>query len=63
MRSWPLINRNKVDDSKVNVPVEALTKSEDEKLRTVAQEVSAENSTRRGALSKPSCSLSISGRV
>jgi hypothetical protein len=39
MKHWPLLQRNKIEDSKVNVPVEALSKTEDEKIRTLAQEL------------------------
>jgi hypothetical protein len=37
MKNWPLLQRNKVEDSKVDVPVGKLAKSEDENIRTLAQ--------------------------
>jgi hypothetical protein len=40
MRKWPLLVRNKVEDSKVNVPVQAFADSStDEKLKAAAQQV------------------------
>lgn len=39
MSTWPLIQRNKVEDSKVSVPVQACTKSEDEPLAELAKKV------------------------
>jgi hypothetical protein len=42
MRTWPLLQRNKVEDSKVNVPVQAFAdSSDDEKVKAVAQDVSS----------------------
>jgi hypothetical protein len=40
MSGWKLSIRNKVEDSKVEEPVKALTASEDESLRGIAQQVS-----------------------
>ncbi|KAI0063379.1 hypothetical protein BV25DRAFT_424390 [Artomyces pyxidatus] len=37
MANWPLISRNKVEDSKVNIPVELCAESENEVLKTAAQ--------------------------
>ncbi|TFY77026.1 hypothetical protein EWM64_g6986, partial [Hericium alpestre] len=39
MSTWPLINRNKVDDSKINMPVQACAESDDENLKKAAQEL------------------------
>lgn len=39
MSTWPLIQRNKVEDSKVNVPVEECTSSENETLAELAKKV------------------------
>ena len=39
MMSWPLIQRNKVDDSKVAVPVEACAASDNEVLASAAKKV------------------------
>lgn len=39
MATWPLIKRNKVEDSKVSVPVEACAASEDPDLSALAQQV------------------------
>jgi hypothetical protein len=40
MTTWPLISRNKVEDSKVSVPVERCTESENVVLKKAAQDVS-----------------------
>ncbi|KAH9476999.1 Histone-lysine N-methyltransferase, H3 lysine-36 specific [Psilocybe cubensis] len=37
MKTWPLVNRNKVQDSKVHVPVEACAALENEVVKTLAQ--------------------------
>jgi len=37
--TWPLLNRNKVQDSKVNVPVEACASLENETIKRTAQKV------------------------
>lgn len=39
MVTWPLLNRNKVQDSKVNVPVEVCAGLENETIKTTAQKV------------------------
>jgi hypothetical protein len=39
MSAWPLISRNKVEDSKVNVPVQKCTESENVVLKKAAEEV------------------------
>lgn len=39
MSTWPLIQRNKVDDSKVSVPVEVCADSENEVLASSAKKV------------------------
>ena len=41
MNIWPLISRNKVEDSKVSVPVERCTESENVVLKQAAQDVRA----------------------
>ncbi len=41
MNTWPLISRNKVEDSKVSVPVQRCTESENLVLKKVAQDVRA----------------------
>lgn len=41
MMTWPLIQRNKVDDSKVAVPVEACAASDNEVLASMANNVRA----------------------
>ena len=40
MTRWPLVNRNKVIDSKVHVPVESCTTLENETVKTLSQKVS-----------------------
>ncbi|KAF9553862.1 SET domain-containing protein [Agrocybe pediades] len=37
MKTWPLLNRNKVQDSKVHVPVEACLSLEDENIKSLAK--------------------------
>ena len=39
MSTWPLLNRNKVQDSKVHVPVEACVAHENELVKSLAQKV------------------------
>jgi len=39
MVTWPLLNRNKVQDSKVNVPVEVCAGLDNEAVKTKAQKV------------------------
>jgi hypothetical protein len=39
MSTWPLLNRNKVQDSKVHVPVEACAAHENEVVKSLAQKV------------------------
>lgn len=39
MTTWPLIQRNKVEDSKINVPVEACSQSELPALADLAKKV------------------------
>ena len=41
MSTWPLISRNKVEDSKVSVPVQRCTESENVVLKKAAQDVSS----------------------
>jgi histone-lysine N-methyltransferase SETD2 len=41
MSTWPLISRNKVEDSKVSVPVQRCTESENLVLKKAAQAVCA----------------------
>ncbi|CAK5271481.1 unnamed protein product [Mycena citricolor] len=40
MRTWPLAARNKVEDSQVNIAVDKIKESEDEKLKALAQDLS-----------------------
>ena len=39
--TWPLIQRNKVEDSKVNVPVKKCLESENETLASLAKKVNS----------------------
>ncbi|TFY70770.1 hypothetical protein EVG20_g2227 [Dentipellis fragilis] len=39
MARWPLISRNKVEDSKIAIPVEACAKSDNEMLKKAAEEL------------------------
>jgi len=39
MTSWPLLQRNKVDDSKVTTPVMLCAESENETVKTLAKKV------------------------
>lgn len=39
MTTWPLIQRNKVEDSKINVPVQACAQSENQALAELAQKL------------------------
>ena len=39
MSTWPLIQRNKVEDSKINVPVGILAQSANEGLASLAKKV------------------------
>jgi hypothetical protein len=41
MNTWPLISRNKVEDSKVCIPVERCTESENVVLKKAARDVRA----------------------
>jgi hypothetical protein len=45
MSTWPLISRNKVEDSKVSMPVQRCTESENLVLKKAAQNVCALSST------------------
>ena len=38
--SWPLINRNKVEDSKIEVPVQTFLEGDNERLKGLAEQVS-----------------------
>lgn len=38
--TWPLINRNKVEDSKIEVPVQAFLRGHNENLKDLAAQVS-----------------------
>lgn len=40
MATWPLMHKNKVEDSKVSVPVSAYTESDNEVVKTLAKNVS-----------------------
>ncbi|TFY61091.1 hypothetical protein EVJ58_g4716 [Rhodofomes roseus] len=42
MMTWPLIQRNKVEDSKINVPVQACAQSENQMLAELAQKLLAQ---------------------
>ncbi|KAI0776743.1 hypothetical protein BD413DRAFT_469039 [Trametes elegans] len=42
MATWPLIQRNKVEDSKVNVPVRVCSESDNEALSTLAKKLLAQ---------------------
>jgi histone-lysine N-methyltransferase SETD2 len=39
METWPLMNKNKVEDSQVFLPVEEFSKLEDERIKSLAQKV------------------------
>jgi histone-lysine N-methyltransferase SETD2 len=39
METWPLMNKNKVEDSQVHIPVEGFSKLEDERVKLLAQKV------------------------
>ena len=39
MSTWPLIQRNKVEDSKINIPVEAFAQSEHQNVADLAKKV------------------------
>lgn len=39
METWPLMNKNKVEDSQVYLPVEEFAQLEDERVKTAAQKV------------------------
>jgi hypothetical protein len=39
MGRWPLIQRNKVDDSKITIPVRVCLESENETMKGLAQKV------------------------
>ena len=39
MNTWPLISRNKVEDSKVNVPIQRCTESDNVVLKKAAEDV------------------------
>ena len=43
MSTWPLIQRNKVEDSKINVPVGILAQSDNEGLASLAKKVRLAN--------------------
>ena len=45
MLSWPLLHRNKVEDSKVSVPVTLYAQSENEVVKTLAQKVRRSQTT------------------
>ena len=40
--TWPLIQRNKVEDSKINIPVEKCAESDNEALATLAKKLLAQ---------------------
>lgn len=40
MLTWPLLHKNKVEDSKVSVPVSTYAQSENEVVKALAQKVS-----------------------
>ena len=39
VETWPLLHRNKVEDSKIEEPVQQCVQSEDERLKTLAEKV------------------------
>lgn len=39
--TWPLINRNKVEDSKIEVPMQAFVEGHNENLKNLAEQVSS----------------------
>ena len=39
MTNWPLLARNKVDDSRITVPVQACSDSENEVIKVLAKKV------------------------
>lgn len=43
MLTWPLLHKNKVEDSKVHIPVSVFAESEDERIKGLAQQVRALN--------------------
>ena len=40
---WPLLHRNKVEDSKIEEPVQQCAQSQDERLKALAEKVSIFN--------------------
>ena len=58
MTTWPLISRNKVEDSKVCVPVERCTESENVVLKKAAQDVSPVAIIVLDCVLNPPCMLS-----
>lgn len=40
MRDWPLLNRNKIEDSHIEEPVQTCACSEDTELKSLAKSVS-----------------------
>ncbi len=45
MSTWPLISRNKVEDSKVSVPVQRCTESDNVVLKKASEDVGAVSSS------------------
>lgn len=45
MNTWPLISRNKVEDSKVNVPIQSCTESDNVVLKKAAEDVGVSSSS------------------
>jgi [histone H3]-lysine36 N-trimethyltransferase len=43
--TWPLIQRNKVDDSKIDVPVTILSNSENQAVANLAKKVDPHDNT------------------
>ena len=44
MNTWPLISRNKVEDSKVNEPIQRCTESDNVVLKKAAEDVGVSSS-------------------
>lgn len=45
MGTWPLISRNKVEDSKVSVPIQRCTESDNVVLKKAAEDVGVSSSS------------------
>lgn len=53
MKHWPLLQRNKIEDSKVHVPIESLAQSEDETINSLAKALLEQWSTLESAYRIP----------